>query len=251
MIVKTGGTLAAEGLRAGDFEDWILAAMGLRGSDAVVADVQRGDPLPPPAQVRGIVITGSTSMVTERLPWSERTAAWLRGAVHAGVPVLGICYGHQLLAHALGGVVARNPRGREIGTIEVHLNEHGRADALLGGPHDPISASHVLRVQATHVESVVTLPEGALPLGHSAGDPHQTFRFGPCAWGVQFHPEFDAPTLRAYLRARAQLLAEEGLDAEALTKAACDSPHGASILRRFVALCESMGSPEPKAARPR
>ena len=60
-------------------------------------------------------------MVSEREPWSERAAEWLREVAQRGIPLLGICYGHQLLAHALGGRVGANPQGREIGTVEVGL----------------------------------------------------------------------------------------------------------------------------------
>lgn len=242
LIVKTGGTLAAPGLRPGDFEHWIAEAMGLAAHEALVADVQRGDALPPPREVCGIVVTGSTSMVTERLPWSERTAGWLRGAVEGGAAVLGICYGHQLLAHALGGKVARNPRGREIGTVEVRLTDAGRRDPLLSGLGEP------LRVQATHVEAVVELPAGAEHLGETDGDAHQAFRVGARAWGVQFHPEFDAATIRTYLHARGPLLRDEGLDPEALASAAKDSDHGGAILRRFVDLSRHEGRDAPRTA---
>ncbi|MBW1886103.1 MAG: hypothetical protein JRJ58_21440, partial [Deltaproteobacteria bacterium] len=83
------------------------------------------------------------------------------------------------------------------------------------------------------VESVVVLPKGARHWGASAKDPHQVFAYGPCAWGVQFHPEFDAEIVRGYIKGRSSLLREEGLDPRALIEGACDTEHGTQLLRRF------------------
>ena len=91
-------------------------------------------------------------------------------------------------------------------------------------------------MQSTHVEAVLELPAGARRLASSQGDPNQAFAVGERAWGVQFHPEFDADVVRSYLTARRELLLGEGFDPEALRSAASDSPHGVALLRRFAAL---------------
>jgi len=230
LIVKSGRTLPELARRRGDYEDWIAAGMGLDPARLRIAHVYENAPLPEPDAFAGVVVTGSSAMVSHREPWSERTADWLAGAVRAGTPVLGICYGHQLLAHGLGGRVGQNPRGREIGTVEVRLSRAARGDPLFE------QLPERLRVQATHVEAVLELPAGARLLGSSDADPHQAFAVGERAWGVQFHPEFDADVVRAYLTARRELLLAEGLDPEALWRAASDSPHGTAILRRFARL---------------
>jgi len=194
-----------------------------------VVSVYLDEVLPDPGEVAGVVVTGSAAMVSEREPWSERAAGWLAGAVEADVPTLGICYGHQLLAHALGGEVGRNPRGREIGTVDVELDA-GSSDPLLGaGPP-------VVRVQASHVESVLALPTGAERIGANAADPNHAFRFGRRTWGVQFHPEFDDDIMRRYIVGRRPQLVEEGIDAEALMDATADPGHGREILSRFGAI---------------
>jgi GMP synthase (glutamine-hydrolysing) len=105
LVIKTGSTLPSLLDRQGDFEDWVIAGLGVPRDQVQVANVQAGDVLPEPDDVAGVVITGSHSMVTDHEPWSERAAAWLRRAVVRQTPVLGICYGHQLLAYALGGEV--------------------------------------------------------------------------------------------------------------------------------------------------
>ena len=129
LIVKTGSTLPELQARRGDFEDWTLARLGVDA--ARVVDVTRGERLPDATGFGGVVVTGSHDMVTEHLPWSERTAEWLAGAVARQVPTLAICYGHQLLAYALGGDVNDNPQGAEYGTVEVALAPEAAADPLL------------------------------------------------------------------------------------------------------------------------
>jgi len=228
VIVKTGDTLPELAARRGDYDGWIRAGLALSGVRVDTVCVHRDEALPPPETVAGAVITGSPAMVSEREPWSERTAAWLAEAVAAGTRILGICYGHQLLAHALGGRVGPNPRGRQIGTIALDLDAPG--DALLG------ELPGQLVVQVTHVEVVLEFPPGAVPLGRNPMDPNAVFRVGDRAWGMQFHPEFDADVIRSYIRGRRPLIEGEGGDPDALLAECRDSPHGAAILARFGAL---------------
>ena len=109
-----------------------LAGLGPIGLPVVVLDPRRGDTLPPPAQISGAVVTGSHAMVSHREPWSEATGAWLAQLVAHGTPLLGICFGHQLLAHALGGEAGNHPGGPEIGTVPHRAGApKPRDDALL------------------------------------------------------------------------------------------------------------------------
>jgi len=225
LIVKTGSTMPHLSAERGDYEDWI--ADGLSVPDVRTVAVEAGEALPDPETLRGVVVTGSSALVTDRLDWSERTGAWLRAAVDAEIPMLCICYGHQLLADTLGGTVGANRKGREIGAIDVTLNEAGRADPLFEG------LPETLRVSSSHRQQVLALPEGAVALGHNEMDPHQAYRLGARVWGVQFHPEWDDGVIRAYLEARREVLREEGLDPEALLDRVAPSAHGERILENF------------------
>lgn len=235
LIVKTGAALEPVRERRGDYERWIEAGLGLDRTPVEVVSVFEGDPLPDPNLLAGVVVTGSPLMVTDRAPWSERTATWLPGAVFAEIPVLGICYGHQLLAHAFGGEVGTNPRGREMGTVEIDFTQ-AEGDTLLGG------IGEAAWFQATHVESVLRLPARAVPLARNDADPHHSFRLtgsGARAWGIQFHPEFDDDVIRGYIEARREILLAERLDPDAMIAAVRPTPAGPRLLERFGQLVES------------
>ena len=231
LIMKTGETLAPLRARGEDFEDWIGAGLGLDAMQRDVRDVARGQPLPEVNAVAGVVITGSPAMLTDGAPWNAIAAQWLREALACELPVLGICYGHQLLAHACGGRVNYHPLGREIGTVPVTLAPSVRGDALLGA----LPASFV--AHTTHSQSVLELPPTATLLASSAHDRHQAYRVGARAWGVQFHPEFSAEVMRTYVRERQQALQAEGFDVEALLRDVQETPAASGVLRRFAALC--------------
>ena len=177
-----------------------------------------GQALPAQADIAGVVVTGSHSMVSDREPWSEAAAAWLRDAVAAEVPVLGICYGHQLLAHALGGEVGYHPQGIELGTVPVSLHDAAQDDPLFAGLPTQFDA------QAAHRQSVRRLPEGATLLAGNHFEPHHAFRFGTRAWGVQFHPEFGEAATRAY---------QMTLNGDAPEGAVRPTDVAASVLPRF------------------
>jgi len=230
LIVKTGTTVPAVRERRGDYEQWFAAGMGLSDRQVRVCRVEEGQALPDPAELGAIVVTGSSAMVSDRLPWSEHAAAWLRDAVERGTCVLGVCYGHQLLAHAFGGTVDYNPLGRQIGTIDVVLTPAAEDDPLLSG------FPTVLHVPVSHRQSVTALPEGARLLATAERDPHHAFALGERAWGVQFHPEFDADIVRGYIDARRADIAAEGQDPDVLYARARDTADGTLLLRRFTQL---------------
>ncbi|OJT01024.1 glutamine amidotransferase [Marinobacter nauticus] len=226
VILKTGSTYPQIRDQFGDFDAWFSRALSSQ-LELTIADVTQAPPPVQPGDWQGIVITGSPAMVSERAAWSETTAAWVRQAVEAGVPLLGVCYGHQLLAHALGGKVDYHPDGRETGTQAVTLFDSAQDDPLFSQLPKQFPA------HLTHKQSVIELPPGAVLLGRSAFEPHQAFRVGKNAWGVQFHPEFNEQIMKAYLEVQYPDLESEGLDANALLSSVQPAPAASQLLRLF------------------
>lgn len=234
VIVKLGSTFEALRAQQGsDFEHWIADGLGEHALPLLVIDPRRGDALPDPAGVSGVVVTGSHAMVSHREPWSEATAVWLAQLVARDTPVLGICYGHQLLAHALGGEAGDHPEGAEVGTVTVALNEAAATDLLLQGLPARFPA------HAVHWQSALRLPEGAVLLAGNEHEPVHAFRFGKHAWGVQFHPEFDADAMRGYIEMLAGELASMGADPKTMRERVVDTDAAASLLGRFARIVET------------
>lgn len=244
VILKTGETFSSLAATHGDFEKWIAAPLGDYREALVVVDSRISPALPDIDSIKGVIITGSHAMVTDRHGWSERLAAWLPAVVDLGVPLLGICYGHQLLAHAMGGTVADNPNGREFGTCRIHLTSEAADDPLFGSLAPSIAAN------LCHTQSVIGLPPRAVRLAASDRDRNQAFRIGSRAWGVQFHPEFDRTAMKAYIRGCANLLVEEGQVPEELEGNVSDTPSGEKLLQRFMELALS-GDQQEESSRQR
>ena len=229
VIIKTGTTHASIRASHRDFEHWFVNQLP-SPREVRVINVAAGESPGNPWDWSGIIVTGSPAMVTDREEWSENTAKWLVHAVAQQIPVLGVCYGHQLLAHALGGVVGDRSQGRESGTLDVSLNDQGTDDLLLG------TLPRQFPAHLTHQQSVLQLPESAIRLASSEQEPNQAFRIGPRAWGVQFHPEFTADIMREYLSIQKNSLEHQGQDADQLIGKVSDTPDATSLISAFARL---------------
>lgn len=227
LIIRTGRAPDPIRARHGDFPHWFRLGAGLHPQQLWIVDVAVGETLPPPREVAGAIITGSAAMVTARESWSERTAGWIRDAMDAELPLFGVCYGHQLMAHALGGRVDYLPGGREIGTQTIELSALAARDPMAG------TLPTRFRAHTTHEQSVIEPPQGATVLARSARDPHQLLRYGPHALSAQFHPEFNAEVMRAYIRRKHGDLRREGADPRAIFGAVAATPIARRLLRHF------------------
>ncbi len=227
IIVKIGSTFSDLAKSYGDFEHWIQAGTG-RTDNAVVVIDPRGDAaLPAPDDIAGVVISGSRAMVTDRAHWSEALKTWITRLIDDDVPLLGICYGHQLIAAALGGEVDYHPRGVEAGTVTVRCTEQAMDDALFR------ELPAQFPVQAIHWQSVRRLPAGAVLLAGNDFEAHHAFRIGKCAWGLQFHPEFSSNIMHEYLCRLGPELSKDDREVETLLNRVNRTDWAALILKRF------------------
>lgn len=227
IIVKIGNTFSELVTSYGDFEHWIQAGTGHTNNTALIIDPRRESDMPTPDDIAGVVISGSRAMVTDRVQWSEALRPWIRELLDHEVPLLGICYGHQLIADALGGEVDYHPNGVEAGTVTIKRTEQALDDELF---HD---LPPQFPVQAIHWQSVRHLPPGATLLAGNSFDPHHAFRVGKCTWGVQFHPEFSSNIMYEYLCRLGPELAECGQDVETLLNRVSRTDWASLILKRF------------------
>ena len=192
----------------------VLEGAGMRLDER---HVMAGDPLPDLDAVDGIVVFGGHESVRDvgRHPALAAEARLLREAVEREVPVLGICLGGQLLAHALGADVGRAPR-RTVAWSEVEPLPAAADDPLFGGlPERPV----VLHWN----EDFFELPAGGVELTSRVGPGVEAFRAGSRAWGLQFHPEVEGADIETWYAWGERSLAEAGID-EAHARAA-DARH--------------------------
>jgi GMP synthase-like glutamine amidotransferase len=133
------------------------------------------------------LVTGSRHGAYERLPWMLKLEELLRRAVAEQVPVVGICFGHQILAQALGGKVVQSEKGWGVG-----LHDYSVAEAPTLSAGKPAS----ITLGALHQDQVVEVPEGGRVLGGSDFCPNAIIAYGDTALSFQPHPEFDLPFLR-------------------------------------------------------
>lgn len=227
LIIKLGDTLPDLAEQRGDFEAWFMEPLHEASLHTHVVDPRKGTTLPPPTDYAGILLTGSHAMVTDQEEWNRKTAAWLPAVVASSVPLLGVCYGHQLLADAMGGHVDNHPQGIEMGTVEIELEQAAQNDPLMK------NLPQTLKVHASHTQSVITLPPDAVLLAANAWEAHHAFAVGDCAWGIQFHPEFDAHIMQTYINAFQDYLESEGQDVGHLLKQVQETPYSRQVLERF------------------
>lgn len=193
--------------------DWLVEA----GLELVVVEPWAGQALPEDLSgVDALVVMGGPQQAydDDSAPWLRATKDLLRLAVRTDVPTLGVCLGAQLLAEATGGRVALGEDGIEAGARLVAKRDAAWEDPLLADiPFTPT-------VVQWHEDVVVDLPPGAVLLASSSKYPHQAFRVGTRAWGLQFHIETPPDMVRSWGREHGARVVESGRDPVALAEQA-------------------------------
>jgi GMP synthase-like glutamine amidotransferase len=193
-VIQTGkvrGDLAAAFGEYPDMFERLLNAEGPRFALETHAVVD-GAPLPAPEAAAGWVVTGSRHGVYDDLPWIEPLKAFLRAARGAGRPIVGVCFGHQILAEALGGRAVKHDGGWRLGA---HRFAVTRADWIAG--HAPTAVD----LHSVHQDQVVAIPDDATVWATADGCRYAGLTYGdpaaPDAVSIQPHPEFVEPFARA------------------------------------------------------
>lgn len=203
---------------ADDPISWLEPRFTAAGVRLVQLRGHAGDAVPQtlPAGYAGLIVLGGYMGANDDAdhPWLAATKALIRDTVARGIPHLGICLGHQLTTVALGGQVHRNPAGRALGPTPVRLTQAGQQDPLLRGTHGALALQY-------NDDVASDLPEGSSLLATAPDGTVQAARFGPVAWGVQFHPEVTPELFERWVRSDSASLPQ----AEAIM-AAADAARG-------------------------
>ena len=133
-----------------------------------------------------VLISGSKHSAYETLPWVPDFEQRIRKWIELGTPMLGVCFGHQIIAKALGGTVEKGANGAEVGAVEVTLTKAGENDAVFA------RFDTQFRIGTFHKDVVTDLPPGAVVLAKNDKYSTQALRFNERTVGVQFHLEFTA-----------------------------------------------------------
>lgn len=195
-LIETGRPPAGLGGMFPGYPEMIASLLGGPGPDLSFARLALidGEALPDPAACEAIVITGSAFGVYDATSWMEPLRNFIRGAFSARTPMVGVCFGHQIIADAMGGEVARSQKGWGVGRHVYTLVR--QADWMT-------QAGAVVRLSASHQDQVIRPPQNAVTLAASPHTEHAilAYRDAPVI-SFQAHPEFSDAYAAALITAR-------------------------------------------------
>jgi GMP synthase-like glutamine amidotransferase len=228
-IIETGEVSPELKSRHGDYPAMFEALLGAVDPALEFATVRvvAGEMPASPGQADAWLMTGSRHGVYDDLPWIAPLKSFLRACIAAHVPVVGICFGHQILAEALGGRVVKSDKGWGLGVQDYTLT--ARPDWLTHVPDR-------FAVRALHQDQIVDLPPDATVLARSAHCDYAALAYGdpdaPDAISLQPHPEFGAGFMDELIAMRTGTVLPEGAAAEA--RAGLDRPVNSQDWARLI-----------------
>jgi GMP synthase-like glutamine amidotransferase len=222
-IVEAGLVPDKYRVRYGSFPE--MFERMIRTADASVqfdvVSVAVGEALPDPKSSQAILITGSVAGVYDDLDWIAPLEDFVRAAYAAEKPMVGVCFGHQLIAQAMGGVVRQSEKGWGIGRHVYQVT-----------PDNGVIEDAELAIACSHQDQVITPPPTARTILSSPFAPHAGLLYANgAALTVQPHPEFDADFAYELCEARAGIAPESVV---AAAKASLAEPLDSAKLGRAI-----------------
>jgi len=211
-----------------DVGDWFREVFEKAGVPVLVKQAQD---LPPQTlgHFSALVLSGSPAAAYDNDGWIRGLKELVRKAVRDSVPTLGICFGSQLIASALGGEVQLNPKGWELGNSKVYLTPEGSLDPLFEGFPD------TFEVIESHQDAITAIPPGAVLLATNDHSPIQAYGVGEKLRAVQFHPEMSPAHLYFILPPRRErILRKTGIDVLEVLPGLRSTPVALRIFHNFV-----------------
>ena len=181
----------------GDYDRMFQRLLGGNGFTFDSYDVERGVFPTGPEAADGWLITGSRHGAYEDHPWIKPLEQLIRDIQASGRPLVGICFGHQIIATALGGKVEKYPGGWAVGRVEYDCN------------------GKTIGLNAWHQDQITRLPEGARVLGGNAFCKYGIVAYGDTIWTIQPHPEYGADFIEGLMETRGKGVVPDTLMQEA------------------------------------
>jgi len=181
-IIETGIVSPKNRERHGSFPQMFERMIGAADASVTFNTVSLpdGEPLPDIAGLEAILITGSPAGVYDGLDWIAPLEAFVRAAHQSKVPMVGVCFGHQLIAQALGGTARKSEKGFGLGR---HVYDIAPDNGVIDGTRIALACSHQ--------DQVITPPPGVKTILSSDFTPHAGLLYaGDTTLSVQAHPEF-------------------------------------------------------------
>lgn len=192
--------------------------------DLVTYDVQHDGPPTDPHACDGWLISGSAHSAYDPLAWIAPTETFVREVVEHEIALIGICFGHQLLAQAMGGTVERCSTGWGVGAHDYHLVGEARTP---GWP-----STSPIRLIASHQDQVTALPDGADVIVRTDHCPIAGYLLGSRALALQPHPEFTADLSQDLTGVRRHRIGDRDTDA---ALASLDQPIDSTVVAAWMA----------------
>jgi GMP synthase-like glutamine amidotransferase len=181
-IIETGIVSPKNRERHGSYPQMFARMIGAADPSVTfdTVSIPTGEPLPDINGLEAILITGSVAGVYDKLDWIAPLEAFVRAAHQSKVPMVGVCFGHQLIAQALGGTARKSEKGFGLGR---HVYDIAPDNGVIDGTRIALACSHQ--------DQVITPPAGAKTILSSDFTPHAGLLYaGDTTLSVQAHPEF-------------------------------------------------------------
>lgn len=197
LIIDCGPSLSDVSTHYGVAPEWIMESLKNKGCNFTWVKPYVGDKIQS-NNADAWIITGSPCSVYNCEAWMVNLEEEMKNIQSSQIPVLGICFGHQLIAKCFGGTVELNPQGWELGAYPVQFTAAGKKSQLFSGMEENAI------VYESHQDSVTVLPENAIELARN-NKGNQAFMIHDNFYGVQFHPEFSWEVIKMYVFIRSAM----------------------------------------------
>ena len=193
-VISNGPGLEQVKEEYGHSYQWVQDVCDIEGVQFRQYNAYKGI-LPQLSDGDGWIITGSAKSVYDDIDWIVELEMLIKKAYDIEKPILGICFGHQLVAQALGGIVEKNNKGWELGSSSIIINDIGLSSPIF---KDVLIDDYFYM---SHQDVVIKLPKEAVELASNEKG-NQSYSIGDYIYGVQFHPEFPYSVTKKYAKIR-------------------------------------------------